>query len=115
MKIKIKVTKEILKRSVQCDGMKCAFALAVREFFPNAIVGLWELFPFGEHTTNEEQVLLPRSMQDFISVHDSIADKTVLNESTFELDLPQSVIDRIGISEVYKILSESKTLELVQI
>ena len=38
-----------------------------------------------------------------------------MNTIQFEIDVPDDLINQIGINEVYKILSESKTLEHVNI
>ena len=40
-------------------------------------------------------------------------ERVLLPEFSFEIDVPSEVIEKIGIGEVYRVLSESKTLELV--
>ena len=134
MKILIKVTKDILKKSSACSLVpgrvteNCAVALAVRDLFPEARVGFKTIRFFD----NEEKIIseLPFEAQLFIRKFDDIrslrqwkhfsdadvmATREALPEFFFEIDVPQEVIDRIGLSEVYRVLSESKTLELITI
>lgn len=123
MKILIKVTKEILEKSVNCVGVhsqNCAVALAVREFWPHAGVGRHEIHVvslYGPNAPKETPMIpLPPSATKFIRLFDSLPKplRVLLPEFSFEINVPQEVIEKIGINEVYKILSESKTLELVQ-
>lgn len=122
MKILIKVTKEILERSKMCGhkqgdhewiGSKCAIALAVRDMFPRAYV-FTTAVAFNGYGTSPE-VSLPSEAVEFIINFDCAvpADRPNLPEFSFEIDVPSEVIEKIGLQEVYKILSESRTLELV--
>lgn len=131
MKILIKVTKEVLKRSAGCGrsslsniGSNCAVALAVVDIFPNAWVSHAFIhlhnvnYPTFNYVCDNEathSIPLPRFVSQFISDFDSLDYNNRINlpEISFEIEVPQSVIDKIGISEAYRILSESKTLELV--
>lgn len=120
----VKVTKEILERSKMCGYdtreivSSCAIAEAVREIWPLATVG-WSRFPryaispFGFKEGTE--ILLPDDAKQFIRLFDRtmMGDRPNLPEFSFEIEVPQEVIDKIGIEEVTRILSESKTLELV--
>lgn len=140
MKITIKVTKEILTKSAFCVSGKdetlthCAIALAVREIFPNAKVQLQHLYAFGNDTrlatyngiatglkvpnvSSKECINLPAEARVFIENFDSSypEDRIKMPELSFEIDVPSEVIDEIGIGQVYKVLSESRTLELVKI
>lgn len=137
MKIKIKITKEILETSKMCGVVNkdevptnCAFALAVREIFPKAEVRAHFILPFGWTGVNQDQnlrdavknnvvILLAATARAYIRVFDMLRgmpEKRVdLPTLSFEIDVPSCIIDKIGIDEVYKVLSESKTLELVQI
>jgi len=114
MKILIKVTKEVLKRSMFCSGTSinenCAIALAVRDLFPRATVGASFINSLAE------QIELPDSAIRFIYKFDSKTpdQRLQMHPLSFEVDVPDSVINEVGISEAYRILSESKTLELVQ-
>lgn len=94
----------------------CAVALAVREIFPNADVTSFNIWLNDELFTN---IRLPENVKRFVSLFDyyrtNPSARLDMESIDFEIEVPQAVIDRIGIGEVYKILSESKTLELVQI
>lgn len=123
MTILIKITKEVLEKTKFCGTdsapviENCAIAYAVREIFPNAKVG-WDIVKgirdysilvFGE------VIPLPPNARNFISVFDSASVQTRVNlpEFSFEITIPPSVLERISIGEAYRVLSESKTLELV--
>jgi hypothetical protein len=58
---------------------------------------------------------LPDTATEFIFQFDSRrpADRLTMPEISFEVDVPSEMIEAIGIGQAYKILSESKTLELV--
>lgn len=126
MKILIKVTKDILQRSMMCGvdsiakncAINCAIAVAVREIFPQASVGLNTIAPISKEE-GLERISLPITAVSFISTFDSLyhtpAKRLELPEFSFEIDVPYSILEKVGISEVYKILSESKTLECVSI
>lgn len=146
MKIKIKVTKEILQASSMCgytketkdkEALNCAFSLAVREILPQACVHKEYIIPFGTEKYNEyvegvprlitidegerERIVfrIPEEMGDFISWFDMATPAERLSihrEPEFELDLPEWVVDNIGdgnLEETKRIISQSKTLELV--
>lgn len=121
MKILIKVTKEILHHSAMCghDGKmrstNCAIALAVRELFPSASIGNPNYSLNGKDGFDNNY--LPPKAVAFITRFDSTSpsERRWMKPFSFELDVPNSVIDQIGISEAYRILSESKTLELVSL
>jgi len=126
MKILIKVTRDILiaSRGCQKKTMDCVIARAVREIFPRASVlghtilldcpvagseyDLRELYDFIE--LPEEAYQLIRQFDQCSTDEDVLA----LPLIRFEVSVPSGIIDKIGIGEAYRILSESKTLELVQ-
>jgi hypothetical protein len=127
MKILIKVTKDVLRRSMMCEneyGSNCAIAVAVRELFPSACVGASGMCIGDDYIINrlrvERQiydVTHSQAVSDFIWGFDHLwnspEERLNLPELSFEIEVPDSVIQSIGISEVYRILSESKTLEMV--
>lgn len=137
MKILIKVTKDVLKESMYCIsglcntenlfkqkegiGFNCAIGIAVNKLFENAWVSRNKIIVyenFTEMNTGKDiSIPLPMEAQNFIIRFDRLreypAQRLNMEEFTFEIEVPQSVIDKIGIDEVHKILSESKTLELV--
>lgn len=93
----------------------CAIALAVRDIFPKAEVFASEIIPFGMGP----EICLPDIASDFIKEFDNFKNdpkaRLLMPEISFEIDVPMKVIEKIGIREAYKVLSESRTLELVKI
>lgn len=122
MKLTITVTKEILEKSKMCgqpDGPRfipenCALALAVREIFPAASVSGRYLRPFGYEIGNDAELWMPESMTRFIHLFDRTPceQRPNLPEQTFELELPDWVIDRIDISEITRALENHPNLKL---
>jgi hypothetical protein len=129
MKILIKITKDVLKRSAMCGieklykGDSCAVALAIIDFLPYSSVGKNEVYPFYHSPINyykllpkyEDAIKLPSAAEEFISTFDALSpeQRIEMPEISFEIEVPDSVIQKIGIGQVYKVLSESKTMELV--
>ena len=121
MKILIKITKNILERSMMCGqnlnkvGENCAVALALRDVFPNAYVtGSFINIEGGWGGTNDS-IMLPENAVCFIASFDvkKPHERPLMRLFSFEIDVPDSVIESIGIDEVKQILSNSKTLEYV--
>lgn len=127
IKMKIKVTKEILKKSMWCstsagigDVVKnCAVALAVRDIFPRAEVG-YDLIYTGTEVYRKHFLPLPREVTFFIKDFDLLKyapeERLKLSELEFEIEIPDEVISNIGngnIEEVKTIIRNSETLELV--
>lgn len=137
MKILIKVTKEILEKSKMCGrnskydliGANCAIALAIREIFPSAHICISYIDPFYYYYDNLRRtplsiecnrfnhIKLPLEASKFIYKFDRSTPKgrVKLDELSFEIDIPQSIIDKIGISEAKEIINKSQTLELVEV
>lgn len=147
MKILIKVTKEVLQRSLYCNTIfnegptseNCAISTGIRDLFPGAQV-YETAIKFSGSDSNftdwtigrglldmSRHSLLPQAATDFIREFDSYArvedinedllvkaeKRLLLPEFSFEIDVPEEVIQQIGISQVFKVLSESPTLEHV--
>lgn len=139
MKIKIKVTKEILEKSMFCGtryfagvvAENCAISLAIRDLFPNVCVGKKLISKNKElyYTTrgktvkeildlnSENHILLPSIASTFINIFDTlrynIEDRLKLKPIEFEVDFPESWIEDITIEEAIQIINKSETLELV--
>jgi hypothetical protein len=138
MKILIKVTKDVLRRSMMCGesesdniGKNCAIALAVCQLLPNSTVDVHaisshRLIPrqyfINIYRTESEltdnfvcAIPLPIEAEQFVDDFDALTpvQRLEMEPMSFEIDLPGKVIDLITISEAYRILSESNTLELV--
>ena len=124
-KLRIHVTKDVLKRSMLCgDGNyltapvneNCAIALAVRAIFPKAKVGHRVILPDGIDTL-ENSIGLPYVAEKFIKAFDALRftphERVMMPELSFEVLVPPSIIDAIGLAEVKAIVEKSETLELV--
>lgn len=126
MKIKIHVTREILERSAMCGIAKetrhiatnCAISLAVRDIFLDAQV---DHFDGGElqicvgRRPNHVFIKLPEDAHCFVGEFDYARphERATMKPLSFDIDVPYRLVEMIGIGEVYRILSESRTLELV--
>ena len=123
MKLKIKVTKEILERSMWCstdaanEGEKgvmgnCAIAVACREIFPKCFVNSDTI------STGSFIIPLPYIAMNLIDEFDNLSHRPLkrllMQPLEFEVELPDKLIDSIDIDEVREILKESETLELVE-
>lgn len=132
-------SKMCTSKIVEGVGFNCAISLAIREIFPNAWVGgdinLINMDYFNENLPKlkmsqsfdefmlllllEESrtciIKLPIEAQDFIEDFDnnSAQRRVEMEPISFEINVPDEIIEEIGINEVYKVLSESKTLEMV--
>ena len=118
MTITVHVTKEIIREAMYCDGKKhfigtsCALALAIRDIFPNCFIGVGRWWPV--QSKDCYCYTLPPAASAFVKHFDKLSSeqRLLMDPISFEIDVPSEVIDQIGISQVYKILSESRTLEL---
>jgi len=124
MKIKIKITKDILKKSMLCGiGINhnvktdCAIAFALREIAPNASVTDLNIFWTGEMNYQDPVSPLPTGAGEFIRKFDSLSYapglRLYLPVFSFEIEFPDKLIERIGIGEIKNILSNSETISEV--
>ena len=132
MLITVKVTKEVLIRSALCGfGDKhpiikhCAIAVALHQIFPNVTVHseMMEVREKGQVFYMKLPVIATTFIARFDQrvelvpgSHDAeatAAQRIGMTPISFDINVPDELIGRIGISQVYKILSESKTLEHV--
>lgn len=109
-KLKITVTKEILRKSMRCGEQtnipeSCAIALATRDIFPIAGVGCEHIIPFYRED-HSVRIPLPKAAIDYIKEFDSRINSPLsrldLPEITFEVEIPDEVIDKIDISKIYE-------------
>jgi hypothetical protein len=129
MKILIKVTKEVLEQTSKCglhhsgtcaiDANNCAIAVALQDLFGYvSVAGPWFHIQLDNGICSK-QINLPEVAQRFVADFDVLGrdglfkDRAKMKPISFEVDIPNEVIDHVGIGEAYRILSESKTLELV--
>jgi|SRR6478609_1597954 len=117
MKLQINVTKEILVKSKMCgfDSVlnapeNCAIALAVRDIFPKAQVSPVTIYTEGVN------ILLPDEAMLFISDFDEAnpSEREEMKPFSFEIEIPEAVIERINIDEVREVLTTSPCLKLIE-
>lgn len=118
-KLKITVTKEILEKSKNCqayDGSNCAVSLAIRDIFPNTYVNT-KTIDFDPHNPFNTKLLvsLPSNAYSFIRTFDeaSPAQRINMKPISFEIEIPDEVIDKINIDELKPLLQNHPTLQLV--
>ena len=114
-KITVHVTKGVLEKTKNCKDAQrsshCAISYAVRELFPNARTARTDIY--FDPALNAEAPL-PMKAQDFIYLFDNATpwERSQMNELSFEIEVPDEALEGIDISEVHRIISESKTLSL---
>lgn len=134
-KLRITVTKEILKRSQFCGCMmdRCAISQAIADVFPDAATGYSCIIPFamqwplGEQWSinwaeartkmpSDNYIELPESAYEFISLFDRTPEKERKNlpEFSFEIEIHDRIIERINIDEIRPLLQNHPTLELIE-
>jgi hypothetical protein len=125
MKLRIKVTHDILRQSLLCGTddssvlKNCAIALACREIFPDCMVDHQHLRPFGKSWSGSHQLLipLPPEARVFIRRFDSLAEvpeqRLKLPETEFDIELPPALVDAIRIDDLKTLLKDSPTLEVL--
>jgi len=128
MKLKIKITREILRQSMMCGttgitdiNKNCAISLAIRDIMPDAVVECDYINPFPKYypgtsvliyDSETTTIVLPKRAKDFITRFDAKYSEPKkrlrMTLIDFEITLPNSVIETINISDIHK----SPTLEL---
>lgn len=111
MILTIKITKEVLKRSMNCSGEEwknCAISVAIRDLMPDA-----DVFNDCIEIDGLPRMYLPKEAEDFTRRFDKLVltprKRLDLPEFSFQITLPDSVIEAIEIGDVEK----SETLEIV--
>ncbi|HEX8331898.1 MAG TPA: hypothetical protein VF622_04705 [Segetibacter sp.] len=117
MKLQINVTKEILEKSKNCKEVpthNCAIAIAVRDVFPSAKIYNTYLTPL-KSSECWKGISLPQEATMFIRDFDAAEpeERAAMNPITFEIDIPDEVIEKINIDEVKELLKEHPTMQLV--
>lgn len=137
-KLRINVTKEILFKTRMCAGVftyventkeegigaNCAISVAIRDLFPDAWVGTDRIY-FDAYNDQgmfdwgkENQLItsaLPEIARNFIREFDrkTPEERMAMNPLSFEIEIPDIVIDTINIDEVKALLTNHPTMELV--
>lgn len=114
MKLRINVTKKILwesRNADYCDTEECALAHSVRDIFPDAQVTQENIYLFNA----TEKIPLPKECFQYVCNFDNATpvERPNLPELSFEIDIPQSVIDKINIDEIRPLLVNHATLTLI--
>lgn len=119
--LRIKVTKEILEKSKDCGdyGESCAIARAVSDVLPHAYVESDQILPFwcflglGD---DRFPIKLPHTANQFIKEFDASSPegRVVMDEISFDIEIPDGVIENINIDEIRPLLLNHPTLELVE-
>jgi hypothetical protein len=124
MKLKIKVTKEILERSMHCGLDKCeyatsyencAIAVACQEIFPKCSVSGRKIN--SSFYGSIWSIPIPLSAQKFICDFDNCTPlvRKSMPEFEFEVELNDKVLAAINIEEAREALKNSTTLELIEV
>lgn len=124
VKLRISVTKEILEKSMWCNAnaenvkYNCAVAVAVRDIFPKAKVFQTILFVDREHEYSENvlPIVMPTDAFHWIKKFDNSSpiERLMLDPISFEIKIPDEVIERINIDELKPLLQNHPTLQLVE-
>lgn len=114
----INVTKEILEKTKLCRvhvnsvGKNCAIAHAVRKIFPKAYVESEEIYPFGGN--NLMAMRMPTKARNFVEKFDNnnAKQRVKMKPLSFDIKIPDEVIDKLSIDELKHQLINHPTLEL---
>lgn len=118
-KLQITVTKEMLEKSKNCykdvsyAKTNCAIALAIRDVFPRAEVLTTVIFPDPDV---RGMIKLPYEASEFIELFDDAEpeQRCEMDPISFEIDIPDTIINRINIDEIRPLLENHPTLKLVE-
>lgn len=131
VKLRISVTKEILEKSKNCGKSisskleNCAVALAVRDIFPHALVYQTGIVCDARGlkvniklTDPPIDIMFPIPVIFYIKSFDEFDNnpeaRIQMKEISFEVDVPDYVLDRINIDELKPLLVNHPTLELIE-
>lgn len=130
IKLEILITQDILNRSANCIsnvGQNCAIGLAIFEIFghrsnvdSHEIVILNQNLYEGDLILKSKlmaQIPLPNKAQEFIDEFDKSLphQRKLMTPFSFEIEIPENVIEMINIDEIYKVLETSTCLKLVEV
>lgn len=124
MKVRVNITPDVLERSKMCglDGKRiiesCMLQVAFSDLFPECVVLVSSVNLLGRASLGKpsgDEVILPEiaisNRRRFDSLQPHL--RVLMTPFSFEIEVPEYVIERIGLSQIYKVLSESSTLEMV--
>lgn len=103
MKLKLKITKEILEKSSLCGAANggglltenCAFAIAFRDIIPNTIVTKCVTYFQSKHNNTIGAVVHSNKQERFIDLFDlsEPVNRLLIPEQEFEVEIPDEVIE----------------------
>ena len=130
MKIEINISKEILARTQYCGydqcGIKdqdaniaknCAIAVACAEVFDRVSVGdSIHIYAGGVKPRFLGIIQLPVAAIEFTTVFDAMhpVQRLDIEPFSFEIDVPDTIIDKIGTAEITELLEHSESLKLIE-
>ena len=129
IKLEISITQDILNRSANCVsnvGQNCAIGLAIFDIFGDKSWVESEQILISNTNYKEGNVYrnknviaripLSNEAQEFIDEFDESLphQRKLMEPFTFEIDIPENVIEMINIDEIYKVLETSTCLKLVE-
>lgn len=118
MKVTVKITKKVLKQSMNCGGgndsdvqTNCAVALAVRDIFPQVKVQCNYYQPFGN------QINANHNGESFIKEFDKLVDspkeRLKLPETIIELQITEEILSELNKKNNWQeIVNNSENLTL---
>lgn len=130
-RITVNITKEVLEASANCTktmfiGQNCAIGKAIHDLIPNSSVGrmdvVWhpknidiiKLLSKSNWTGNENIIHIPLPVEAsiFIIRFDNLmpAERVQMTPFSFDIELPDEIINEINIDEVKRILEHHPTL-----
>lgn len=120
-KLRITVTKEILERTKDClsedKGVisNCAIAVAAKDLFPLAKVFCNYISIPRRLSHKEDYITLPEEAIEFIQQFDlsTPQGRVAMEPISFEIDVPDEVLEQISIEELRPLLENHPTLQFV--
>jgi hypothetical protein len=117
--LRVKVTSDVLEKS-KYYGVKidreipedCAIMLAIRNLFPEALVGYDSFQPFEDEETTLD---LPDNARKFIKEFERFSPekRTLMNEFEFEIEIPETVYSKVDLDEIKPLLINHSSLQFV--
>ena len=128
MKLKIKITQEVLEATKMCGidrfilkgsisfsySQNCAITNACRELFPNCFT-LDKIYMINKYDYRITIANLPVCATNFIDQFDKATseERVKMKPFEFEIELTEEALDLISIDQITKVLETSTTLKVV--
>lgn len=123
-KITVKIDKEIIRKAMFCGwdtlltSDNCAITLAIKDLFGRyAFTGHYAIHIESPNGKLLHTILLPTEAKSFIKTFDNLVDQPAMrlemSELSFDIEIPNEVIDMISIDKAKAILKNHRNLQLV--